>query len=166
MTIAGGSLGNALDSFTGSFGVSQPFSGTQNNQMVLNVLQQSAGVISGLGAIAGGVATANPGAVAKGAGSVIGGIASGSLTPETYGTLTPTAGLYSPQIPYLIIDRPIAAEPKDYRTLEGYSAAYSGYVSGFSGFLKCSVAEIPQKGTMSEQEQNEIISLLTGGIYI
>lgn len=166
MTVSGGSLGNALDSFTGSFGVSQPFSGTQNNQMVLNVLQQSAGVISGLGAIAGGVATSNPGAVIKGAGSVIGGIASGSLTPETYGTLTPTAGLYSPQIPYLIIDRPIAAEPKDYRTLEGYSAAYSGYVSGFSGFLKCSAAEISQSGTMSEQEQKEIISLLTGGIYI
>lgn len=164
MTLAGGDLGNALDQYTGSFGVSFPFSGSQNNQMVLNILQQSSKVISSAGAIAGGIATGNIASVAAGVYGMT--TTSGHLTAETYGSLTPTAGLYSPQIPYLIINRPITAEPKDYRAREGYSAAYSGKVSGFSGFLKCATAEVPQSGTMTDSENKEIVRLLKEGVYL
>lgn len=164
MTIDGGDLGNALDQYTGSFGVSFPFSGSQNNQMVLNILQQSSKVISAAGAIAGGIATGNIASVGAGVYGMT--TASGHLTAETYGSLTPTAGLYSPQIPYLIINRPVTAEPKDYQQREGYSAAYSGKVSGFSGFLKCATAEVPQAGTMTESENKEIVRLLKEGIYL
>ena len=164
MTIDGGDLGNALDQYTGSFGVSFPFSGSQNNQMVLNILQQSSKVISSAGAIAGGIATGNIASVGAGVYGMT--TASGHLTAETYGSLTPTAGLYSPQIPYLIINRPVTAEPKDYRAREGYSAAYSGKVSGFSGFLKCATAEVPQSGTMTESENKEIVRLLKEGVYL
>lgn len=164
MTLDGGDLGNALDQYTGSFGVSFPFSGSQNNQMVLNILQQSSKVISSAGAIAGGIATGNIANVAAGVYGMT--TTSGHLTAETYGSLTPTAGLYSPQIPYLIINRPITAEPKDYRAREGYSAAYSGKVSGFSGFLKCATAEVPQSGTMTDSECKEIVRLLKEGVYL
>lgn len=164
MTIDGGDLGNALDQYTGSFGVSFPFSGSQNNQMVLNILQQSSKVISSAGAIAGGIATGNIASVGAGVYGMT--TSSGHLTAETYGSLTPTAGLYSPQIPYLIINRPVTAEPKDYQRREGYSAAYSGKVAEFSGFLKCATAEIPQSGTMTDVECKEIVRLLKEGIYL
>lgn len=164
MTLSGGDLGNALDQYTGSFGVSFPFSGSQNNQMVLNILQQSSKVISSAGAIAGGIATGNIASVAAGVYGMT--TTSGHLTAETYGTLTPTAGLYSPQIPYLIINRPITAEPAGYKEREGYSAAYSGKVSSFTGFLKCATAEIPQSGTMTDSENKEIVRLLKEGVYL
>lgn len=168
MTLNGGNLGNALDQYTGSFGVSFPFSGSQNNQMVLNILQQSSKVISSAGAIAGGIATGNIAGVAAGVAAGVSGMitTSGHLTAETYGTLTPTAGLYSPQIPYLIINRPITAEPAGYKEREGYSAAYSGKVSSFTGFLKCATAEIPQAGTMTDSENKEIVRLLKEGVYL
>lgn len=162
-----GDLGNALDSFTGSFGVSFPLSGSQANQVALNVLQSTTQLVSSAGAIAGGVATGNVAAVYGGAvnagSTLLGGQA---IKPESLGTLTPTAGLYSPQIPYLIINRPILAEPTGYKEKHGYSSAYAGKVSEFSGYLECLEVKLNADSTMSEDEQNAVISLLKGGIYV
>lgn len=165
--MGGGDLGNALDSFTGSFGVTFPLSGSQNNQVALNVLQQTSQVITSAGALAGGIATGNAAAALGGALGLVSSPAAGKqLNPETYGTLTPTAGLYAPQVPYLIINRPITAEPGAWADEMGYSAGYSGKVSEFSGFLECKNANIPASGTMTEIEQKEIQTLLNGGVYI
>ena len=162
-----GDLGNALDSFTGSFGVAFPLSGSQANQVALNVLQSTTQLVSSAGAIAGGVATGNVAAVYGGAvnagKSLLGGQA---IKSESLGTLTPTAGLYAPQIPYLIINRPILAEPDGYKEKHGYSSAYAGKVSEFSGYLECLEVKLNADNTMSETEQNAIISLLKGGIYV
>lgn len=162
-----GDLGNALDSFTGSFGVAFPLSGSQANQVALNVLQSTTQLVSSAGAIAGGVATGNVAAVYGGAvnagSQLLGGQA---IKPESLGTLTPTAGLYAPQIPYLIINRPILAEPDGYKEKHGYSSAYAGKVSEFSGYLECMEVKLNADNTMSENEQNAIISLLKGGIYV
>ena len=162
-----GDLGNALDSFTGSFGVSFPLSGSQANQVALNVLQSTSQLVSSAGAIAGGVATGNVAAVYGGAvnagSTLLGGQA---IKPESLGTLTPTAGLYAPQIPYLIINRPILAEPTGYKEKHGYSSAYAGKVSEFSGYLECLEVKLNADSTMSEDEQNAVISLLKGGIYV
>lgn len=166
MSSSGGYLGNALESFTGAFGVSQPFSGTQNNQMILNVMQQTAGLITGAGAIAGGIASGNPTMIAGGAISAAHSIGSGHLSPETYGTLTPTAGLYAPQIPYLIINRPITAEPKTWAADMGYSAGYSGKVSEFTGYLQALHVDLVRAETMTDQESTAIINALEEGILI
>ena len=165
MTAAGGSLGNALDSFTGAFGISFPFSGTQNNAVALNVLQQTTGAISSLGAMVGGVATGNIAAIAGGAIGAVNTLQHGNLSPEVYGNLTPTAGLYAPQQPFLIINRPITAEPADFKNKQGYASCYSGAVSEFSGFLQCAAVDMPSAGTMTVAEQTEIKQLLLGGIY-
>ena len=165
MTAADGSLGNALDSFTGAFGISFPFSGTQNNAVALNVLQQTTGAISSLGAMVGGVATGNIAAIAGGAIGAVNTLQHGNLSPEVYGNLTPTAGLYAPQQPYLIINRPITAEPADFKNKQGYASCYSGAVSEFSGFLQCAAVDMQPAGTMTVAEQSEIEQLLLGGIY-
>lgn len=162
-----GDLGNALDSFTGSFGVAFPLSGSQANQVALNVLQSTTQLVSSAGAIAGGVATGNVAAVYGGAvnagSQLLGGQA---IKPESLGTLTPTAGLYAPQVPYLIINRPILAEPDGYKEKHGYSSAYAGKVSEFSGYLECLEVKLNADSTMSEDEQKAVISLLKGGIYV
>lgn len=162
-----GDLGNALDSFTGSFGVAFPLSGSQANQVALNVLQSTTQLISSAGAIAGGVATGNVAAVYGGAvnagSTLLGGQA---IKPESLGTLTPTAGLYAPQIPYLIINRPITALPSTWATDMGYSAGYSGKVSSFTGYLEALHVELNRAANMTEQEAQEIITALQGGILI
>lgn len=162
-----GDLGNALDSFTGSFGVAFPLSGSQANQVALNVLQSTTQLISSAGAIAGGVATGNAAAVYGGAvnagSTLLGGQA---IRPESLGTLTPTAGLYAPQIPYLIINRPITALPSSWATDMGYSAGYSGKVSSFTGYLEALHVELNRAANMTEQEAQEIITALQGGILI
>lgn len=162
-----GDLGNALDSFTGSFGVAFPLSGSQANQVALNVLQSTSQLISSAGAIAGGVATGNVAAVYGGAvnagSTLLGGQA---IRPESLGTLTPTAGLYAPQMPYLIINRPITALPSSWATDMGYSAGYSGKVSSFTGYLEALHVELNRAANMTEQEAQEIITALQGGILI
>ena len=162
-----GDLGNALDSFTGSFGVAFPLSGSQANQVALNALQSTTQLISSAGAIAGGVATGNVAAVYGGAvnagSTLLGGQA---IRPESLGTLTPTAGLYAPQIPYLIINRPITALPSSWATDMGYSAGYSGKVSSFTGYLEALHVELNRAANMTEQEAQEIITALQGGILI
>lgn len=162
-----GDLGNALDSFTGSFGVAFPLSGSQANQVALNVLQSTTQLVSSAGAIAGGVATGNVAAVYGGAvnagSTLLGGQA---IKPENLGTLTPTAGLYAPQIPYLIINRPITAMPSTWVADMGYSAGYSGKVSSFTGYLEANHVELKRAPNMTEQEAQEIISALQGGILI
>mgnify|MGYP000098038363 CR=1 FL=1 len=162
-----GDLGNALDSFTGSFGVAFPLSGSQANQVALNVLQSTTQLISSAGAIAGGVATGNVAAVYGGAvnagSTLLGGQA---IKPESLGTLTPTAGLYAPQIPYLIINRPITALPSTWAADMGYSAGHSGKVSSFTGYLEALHVELNRAANMTEQEAQEIITALQGGILI
>lgn len=162
-----GDLGNALDSFTGSFGVAFPLSGSQANQVALNVLQSTTQLVSSAGAIAGGVATGNVAAVYGGAvnagSTLLGGQA---IKPESLGTLTPTAGLYAPQIPYLIINRPITALPSTWAADMGYSAGYSGKVSSFTGYLETLHVDLNRAANMTEQEAQEIITALQGGILI
>lgn len=161
-----GDLGNALDSFTGSFGVAFPLSGSQANQVALNVLQSTTQIVTSAGAIAGGVATGNVAEIYGGAVGIGSRFLGGkSIKPESMGTLTPTAGLYAPQIPYLIINRPIAALPSKWVEDMGYSAGYSGKVSSFTGYLQALQVELNTTANMTEQEQQEITNLLLGGIY-
>jgi len=167
MSINGGSLGNVLTQYTSSFGVRFPLSGTAANQMILNVVQQVAGVVSGAAALVGGVATGNVAAIAGGAATSAGALLSGGQTaPITYGSVSPMSGLYAPQIPYLIINRPISAEPSSWAADMGYSAGYSGKVSSFTGYLEALHVELNRAPNMTEQEAQEIISALQGGILI
>ena len=119
------------------------------------------------GAIAGGVATGNVAEIYGGAVGIGSQFLGGkSIKPESMGTLTPTAGLYAPQIPYLIINRPIAALPSTWVEDMGYSAGYSGKVSSFTGYLEANHVELKRAANMTEQEAQEIITALQGGILI
>lgn len=162
-----GNLGQVLTQYVGSIGVQAPLSGTSAQDMIRNIVAQTSGLITGIGAIAGGVMGANPALLATGisktSNELLGG---GHTAPSYYGSLSPVSGLFTPQIAYLIINRPRQAIPAAYLSQQGFSSSFSGKVSEFSGYLECVSVNIPSGNTMTEQEQNEIISLLTGGIYI
>ena len=162
----GGNLGQVVTQFVGSIGIQTPLSGTSAQDMIRNIVAQTSGLITGVGAIAGGVMGANPALLASGVASTSNALLGGGHTaPSYYGSLSPVSGLYTPQVAYLIINRPRQAMPAAYLTQQGFSSNYSGKVSQFSGYLECASVSIASTNTMTEQEQQEIINLLTGGIY-
>lgn len=162
-----GNLGQVLTQYVGSIGVQAPLSGTSAQDMTRNIVTQTSGLITGIGAIAGGVMGANPAllaaGVSKSSNELLGG---GHTAPSYYGSLSPVSGLFTPQIAYLIINRPRQAIPAAYLSQQGFSSSFSGKVSEFSGYLECTSVNLSSGNTMTEQEQNEITRLLTGGIYI
>ena len=162
----GGNLGQVVTQFVGSIGIQTPLSGTSAQDMIRNIVAQTSGLITGVGAIAGGIMGANPALLASGVASTSNALLGGGHTaPSYYGSLSPVSGLYTPQEAYLIINRPRQAMPAAYLTQQGFSSNYSGKVSQFSGYLECASVNISSTNTMTEQEQQEIINLLTGGIY-
>lgn len=160
-----GSIGQPLAQYCGNMAIHIPLNGTSQNAYMLNSAVQATQILTSAGALAGGVATGNIAGVVGGAGGIISAVKSPIIKEEIQGTLTPATGLYSPQTAYLIVNRPKTAEPSTFKDKQGYTSCYAGTVSNFTGFLQCAAVEIPATGTMTEQEQQEIINLLTGGIY-
>ena len=159
-----------LTMYSGAFGVKLAISGTNANQVAETIARGASGIISNAGMSVANIATGNiPGAIGYGM-KALGGAMDTALdvqiSPRQFGTPTPLTGLYNTQIPHVIIHRPIAAEPIDFKAQNGYSASYSAPVSSFEGYLQCNSVKLSGGSTMSETEQNEIISLLKGGIYI
>ena len=162
----GGNLGQVVTQFVGSIGIQTPLSGTSAQDMIRNIVAQTSGLITGVGAIAGGIMGANPALLASGVASTSNALLGGGHTaPSYYGSLSPVSGLYTPQVAYLIINRPRQAMPAAYLTQQGFSSSFSGKVSQFSGYLECASVNIASTTTMTAAEQQEIINLLTGGIY-
>ena len=160
-----GSIGKPLAQYCGNMAIHIPLNGTSQNAYILNSAVQATQILTSAGALAGGVATGNIAGVVGGAGGVVGAVKSPIIKEEVQGTLTPATGLYSPQTAYLIVNRPKTAEPSTFKDKQGYTSCYAGTVSNFTGFLQCAAVEIPATGTMTAEEQQEIINLLTGGIY-
>lgn len=162
-----GNLGQVLTQYVGSIGVQAPLSGTSAQDMIRNIVTQTSGLITGIGAIAGGVMGANPALLAAGVSKTSNELlGSGHTAPSYYGSLSPVSGLFTPQMAYLIINRPRQAIPTAYLSQQGFSSSFSGKVSEFSGYLECTSVNLSSANTMTEQEQQEITNLLIGGIYI
>ena len=162
----GNNLGQVVTQFVGSIGIQTPLSGTSAQDMIRNIVAQTSGLITGVGAIAGGIMGANPALLASWAASTSNALSGGGQTaPSYFGSLSPVSGLYTPQVAYLIINRPRQAMPAAYLTQQGFSSNYSGKVSQFSGYLECASVSLSSTTTMTAGEQQEIINLLTGGIY-
>lgn len=162
----GDDLGQPIAQYIGDVAVHVPLSGQSAQQLLIGSVKQATGLIGSVGGIVGSAMTGNVGGII---GSAAG--AANSLVPEQvsrreYGNMTAVTGIYSPQEIFLIIDRPISAEPTDFRAKLGYAASYGAKVSEFSGYLQVTQCDLQPAGTMSKDECDEIIQLLQGGIYI
>lgn len=160
-------LGNVLTQYIGSIGVQTPLSGTSAQDMIRNVVSQTTGLITGVGAIAGGIASGNAKLALGGVDQVVNTTVGGQTTaPSYYGTLSPVSGLFTPQTAYLIINRPRQALPSTWQAEHGYGAGYSGAVSEFTGFLQAIDVDLVRGDGMTDGEATNIINLLKEGILI
>lgn len=159
-----------LTMYSGSFGVKIALSGTNANQVAETITKIAIGTIESAAGIVSKASEGNKaGAIASGieaATGLLSGTMDVQISPRYFGNPSPSTALYNTQIPHIIFHRPITAEPAAFSTLKGYSAGYSGKVSDFSGFLKCSAVYLPADTTMSAAEQEAAKNILLGGIYL
>lgn len=161
-----------LTMYSAPFGVEVALSGSNANQVAQSVLGMVGNVVSAAGGVVSLITSAGASApvaipqITGAAGNLVNQVMNLDISPRNFGSPSPTTALYAPQQPFIVLHRPITAEPADFAALNGYAAGYSGLVSSFSGYLKASSVKLSSNTKVSQAEQQEIISLLMGGIYI
>lgn len=158
-------------------GINIPISQSNANSRASNLIGAAVGTVGSIatGAVAGATVGAMGGVVGGAAGGIIGGMGAAANGVshmlnaaqnhvDKGGAFGGMGWLYAPQKCYLIYNRPISAEPKLYKSLNGYSTSYSGTISAYSGFLQ---AEIINGTTAATDTENDMIfNLIRGGIYV
>lgn len=144
-----------VQSFDGQCGIDIPITASNRGQV------EAAYVSGALGSI-GELAT----------GDVIGatsGLINSAMTPyhyNTQGCCNPSCGSYETKLCYLIIDRPTIQYPTTYGHDIGYPCSLSSSLSRLKGYTVCAgnidVTGIPA----TESEKQQIIDLLTSGVYL
>lgn len=162
----GDDLGQPIAQYTGDVAVHVPLSGQSAQQLLIGSVKQATGLIGSVGGIVGSAMTGNVGGIIGSAAGVANSLVPEQVSRREYGSMTAVTGIYSPQEVFLVIDRPISAEPANFKAKLGYAASYGANVSEFSGYLQVTQCDLQPTGTMSKDECNEIIQLLQGGIYI
>ena len=161
-----------LTMYSAPFGVEVALSGSNANQVAQSVLGMVGNVVSAAGGVVSLITSAGASApvaipqITGAAGNLVNQVMNLDISPRNFGSPSPTTALYAPQQPFIVLHRPITAEPADFAALNGYAAGYSGLVSGFSGYLKASSVKLSYDTKVSQAEQQEIISLLLGGVYL
>lgn len=143
--------------YAGVCAVSYPLGNVQHSQMV-----------SGLLAIAGGVASmvASGGVSAPAALTVAAGAASASKsTVGRSGGFSGNAGAMGGKKPYLIIQRPQTRVAETFPALAGYPTNKSGKLSSFSGQVRVTYVHV-ENMSATESELEEIEKLLKSGVLV
>lgn len=148
----------SLVKFIGLTTVSVPAIAAPAAGLVSGALESNAGIVGGLGTL---------GATAAGAGLAT---AAGSSAATPHAVQMGTAGaenwLTAYQTPYIIIERREDATPAEMVNLEGYASCYTAAVSEFTGYVQASTIKLQNAAGITEEENNMILDLLRGGIYI
>lgn len=157
-------LNGIIAAFNGTMGMDIPITAV-NYQNKLNALTSA---VSGGVSLAAGVASGNALSAIGGAAQGATGMAQAVLskpTIERSSSLSGSSGVLGNYTPYLIIDRPVQALPKNYNALNGYSSEIGGTLSDFSGYIE--VESIDLSGiACTESERAEIEALLKGGVFV
>lgn len=142
---------STVHSYSGNMAIQLPISAASFDTMTQGLIN----VGLGLG-------TNTPAVAMQGIGQVSQGF-SGDVT--TRGSLSSNTGKLGYQTPYLMFTRPIESRPAKLGALHGYSAGVGGKLSQFSGYVECSDVKLDGV-TATENEINEIESLLKSGVYV
>lgn len=157
-----------LESYEGQLAYDIPLSSSDGRERAVKTMQiatSAAGTIGGaaFGGAIGGVAGAVGGALSA-APSLINQVSALAPQIDKGGAVSSDINGFNPQDVYLIMTRPIMAQPQNFAQVQGYVASYGGKVSEFSGYLQC--REI-SGGTGATAAENDMINeLLRGGIHI
>lgn len=166
-----------VDTANGTIGIEIPLvsSNRATTETMYSLIKaaNTMSTVSSIGALASGAATKNPVAAAGGAislgqslaGAARSQIAAGEYSVTKAGAVGDASSYYGVLEPYLIIERPITAYPKNLASLEGYPSNFGGKVSDFSGFLKCATTQLDGI-TATSTEIDEIDRFLKSGIFV
>ena len=171
-----------IDEFPGNMGSMRPITATDASQYISNIVNGVMDMIPTAGKVASsamqvagaGSAGAVAGAAAGGAGVAANGIWKGyellqaAETPpmSTHGSLSGGISYFGVQKPHLLIAQKAVVRPAMERQLIGYPSGQSGKVGSFSGYLKCSMFNLADGFTGTQQELNEIYEIMSQGIYL
>lgn len=177
--------GILLDTFTGNCGAQRPITCIDNAQYVSNVVGSIMGTGSSMANGASSLANNAVSAVSGNAGSIVG-VAAGAAgigatgvykgfellqavdTPPmtTQGGLTGNLGYGGIQSVYFVCAQKKSVRPANERQVIGYPSGQGGTIGSFSGFLSCRSVMLADGFTGSEQEREELITILNQGIYL
>ena len=148
------SSGGVLYTYSGDCAVRYPVSSGSYMGVV-------SGILTTVGAVAGGIITGNPLLAGMGA---ISGIGSMKTDVQHSGNLSGNSGAMGGKKPYLIIKRPQTAYTA-FAGLQGYGANSAINIGALSGFVRFSDIKI-DIGNATEEEKQELETLCKSGIYI
>lgn len=167
--------GNVLYTFNCDVAYHVPLTGSNMNEMIKGILSTvgvgiaTAGVGASVGAAGGllGSATApymagSTGLTIASALNVVGGkehsvVRSGALSGST--------GILGDLIPYVVIHRPIQSLPANFGHFKGFMSSITNTLGGFSGYTEVAYAHLDGV-TATDEEKNEIMSLLSQGVIV
>ena len=140
------------------------FSGNCSQQIPLTS-GDARGVFGALVSAVGlGLSVATGGATAMMAAGSAAGLASREMLHVSHsGNLSANAGIMGQKKPYLIINRERPYTANSYNSFYGYPANKTINIGNYSGFLKVKACKL--KGSATEAEKQEIMQLLTTGIF-
>lgn len=186
----GGSKGLLLDSFDGNMGSQRAITAVDQAQYVSNIVN---GVMGGSATVSNGASMLGRAAhqaagmesigaaVGAGAGIGVAGVgvaasgiykgfetlqAADTIPMSTRGGNAGNLGYFGVQKPMFVIIRRACVRPVNEKDVIGYPSGQGGTVGSFSGYLKCSAFKIADGFTGSQQELNEIIDIMSKGIYL
>ena len=142
------------------------FSGNASQQLPLTSAEFSGALTSLVGVVGGGLAIASGGGLGIVAGAT--GIAH-SVTHEMVhlahsGSLSANAGIMGSRTPFLILTRRRSYDANGYNQLYGYPTNKTVFLNNCNGFVK--VKDIQLQTGATDEENNEIKALLSGGVII
>ena len=147
----------------GNMGVEIPMTATNSGQYASRIM---GGLTSAAGDLTLGAATGNPSQILSSVGGIVdAALSSNNTIYNTAGSSSPACGLWQPQNCYFIINRPVPIVPDSYGHTVGYACNYSSNLSNLSGFTCCYNVDLSSLNA-SDEEMNEITSILANGIYL
>lgn len=161
--------GIACDYKSGQIGVDIPVSGINAAQWASGIVGGIAGTANSVVGTAGAIAAGNPIGAIAGAISTVNSAVQTTALPspslQQASTATSAAAQWLPQQAYLTVHVPISAEASTYGATVGYACQYTGAIGSQSGYTVC--ANVRLDSTFATQaERDEIVQLLTTGIYV
>lgn len=151
---------HVMYTYQGQCASSVPITAGDTSNLIQGMINIVGGAVGGAikggvgGAIAGGVAAASAVAVTD-----------GKLQVDRAGNIASTGGFLAYKYPFITINAPWAATPKNQHMFTGYPLYATKKIGNMSGYTE--IDKINLTGVLgTEDEKAEIISLLKGGVYL
>lgn len=147
--------GVQIADYDGSIGIDIPVTAGNRSQ------QELAYITSAIGVVGSAVAGSAMGVVD----SALAGVQAG-FHSQTSGSASPSTAVYQTMKPYFIIDRPAYTVPSSYGHTKGWVCNKNLTIGSLSGFTKCNDNIELSNINCTQQEIEEMRSILTSGFYV